>query len=184
MQSRTQSRVELARSQPSERTESREIVQQSAGDSNERLGNPRHRRLPVLAALVALDMFVLGGLVALLLVNRLLDNQLAIYAPHSMDAASAVLDFMDDLIIYYVAYSGTLVALILVTLSASVWLMTESRLLRYGVALMGFILVVVGAWTLLSPGTGAPPVPPTTPTPVARGPGTIDAALLEPHWGK
>ncbi|NIN63848.1 MAG: hypothetical protein GTO63_03865 [Anaerolineae bacterium] len=183
MQSRTQSRVELARSQPSERTESGKTVLQSAGESNERLGNPRHRRLPVLAALVALDMVVLGGLVALLLVNRLLDNQLGIYAPHSMDAASAIVDFMDDLIIYYVAYSGTLVALILVTVSASVWLVTESRSMRYGVALVALILIVVGAWTLLSPGTGAPTVPQTTPTPVARGPGTTDAALPEPHWG-
>jgi hypothetical protein len=128
-------------------------------------------------------MFVLGGLVALLLVNRLLDNQLSIYAPHGMDAASAVLDFVDDLIIYYVAYSGTLVALILVTVSALVWLMTESRLLRYGVALVALVLVVAGAWTLLSPGTGARPVPPTTPTPVARGPGTSVSALLEPRWG-
>ncbi len=183
MQSRTRSLVELPRSQPSERSESRKTVQQSAGESNERLGNPRHRRLLALATLVALDMFVLGGLVALLLVNRLLDNLLAIYAPHSMDAASAVLDFVDDLIIYYVAYSGTLVALILVTVSASVWLMTESRLLRYGVALLVLTVVLVGAWTLLSPGTGAPPVPQTTPTPVARWPGTMDAVLLEPRWG-
>jgi hypothetical protein len=128
-------------------------------------------------------MFVLGGLVALLLVNWLLGNQLSIYAPHSMDAASTILDLMDDLIPYYVAYSGTLLALILITVSASVWLMTESRVLRYGVALLVLILVVVGAWTLLSRSTGAPPVPPTTPTPVARGLGTSAAALLEPRWG-
>jgi hypothetical protein len=183
MQSHNQSLVELGRSQPSERSESGKTVQQSGGESNERLGNPRHRRLLVLTALVALDVFVLGGLVALLLVNRLLDNQLGIYAPHSMDAASAIVDFMDDLVIYYVAYSGTLVALILVTVSALVWLMTESRFLRYGVALVALIPIVVGAWTLLSPGTGAPTVPQTTPTPVARGPGTTDAALLEPRWG-
>lgn len=61
MQSRTRSLVELPRSQPSERSESRKTVQQSAGESNERLGNPRHRRLLALATLVALDMFVLGG---------------------------------------------------------------------------------------------------------------------------
>lgn len=126
----------------------------------------RQRRLKILFGLVVLDAFVFGGLVTLLLVNRLLGNQLSIYAPHDMAAASAILDLMDDLVAYYVVYGGTLLALALITASAWVWLMTESRPLRYGVALLVLILVVVAAWTLLSRYAGAPPVPPVTPTPV------------------
>lgn len=163
---RTQSAVEVPTGQPSENTDSGMTAQSPAGGRNEHPKALRQRRFMILSALVALDTFVLGGLAALLLVNQLLGNQLSIYAPHSMDAASTILDFMDDLIPYYVAYSGTLVALILITVSAWVWLMTESRALRYGMALLILILVVVGAWTLLLHSTGAPPVPPLTPTPI------------------
>jgi cytochrome bd-type quinol oxidase subunit 2 len=126
----------------------------------------RQRRLPILSLLLALDAFVLGGLVTLLLVNRLLGNQLNIYAPHSMAAAYTILDFMDDLLPYCVVYGGTLLALILITGSAWVWLMTESRLLRYGAVLLVLIVVAVAAWMALSRSMAAPPVPPMTPTPV------------------
>ncbi len=126
----------------------------------------RQQRLPIQSLLLALDAFVLGGFVNLLVVNRLLGNQLNIYAPHSMAAASTILDFMDDLLPYYVLCGGTLLALVLITVSAWVWLMTESRLLRCGVVLLVLIVLAVGAWTVLSRSMGVPPVPPMTPTPV------------------
>jgi hypothetical protein len=127
---------------------------------------PRQRRLSILSLLLALDAFVLGGLLALLVVNRLLNNQLDVYLSHSFVAAATILDFMDDLLPYYVIYGGTLLALVLTTLIAWMWSKTKSPVLRYSVVLSVLIFVTVGAWLLLSPGTGSPPVPPMTPTPL------------------
>jgi hypothetical protein len=127
---------------------------------------PRQRRLPILSLLLALDAFGLGGLLTLLVVNRLLNNQLDVYLSHSFVAAATILDFMEDLIPYYVIYGGTLLALVLTTFIAWMWSKTKSPLLRYGVVLSVLILVTTGAWILLARGTGAPPVPPMTPTPV------------------
>jgi hypothetical protein len=141
-------------------------TQLPADESNGHLRALRQRRLPILSILLALDAFVLGGLIALLLVNRLLNNQLNIYVPHSWAAADAILDFKDDLLPYYVVYGGTLLALSLITLSASVWFTTKSRLLRYGVVLLGLILVFVSAWMWLPRSGRTPPIPPMTPTPV------------------
>ncbi len=127
---------------------------------------PRQRRLPILSLLLALDAMVLGGFLTLLLVNRLLGEQLNIYVPHSMADASTILDFMDDLLPYYVVYGAILLALVLTTLIAWIWSKTKSPLLRYSVVLSVLVLVTTGAWILLSRGMGAPPVPPMTPTPV------------------
>jgi hypothetical protein len=102
-------------------------TQLPAGQSKEHLGTLRQRRLAILSILLALDVFVLGGLIALLLVNHLLNNQLNIYVPHSWAAADAILDFKDDLLPYYVVYGGTLLVLILITVSAWVWLIAKSR---------------------------------------------------------
>lgn len=155
-------------------------TQLPAGQSKEHPRTLRQRCLAILSILLALDLFVLGGLIALLLVNRLLNNQLNIYVPHSWAAADAILDFKDDLLPYYVVYGGTLLALILVTVSAWVWLITKSRLLRYSVVLLVLILVAVIAWMLLSGSTGTPPPPPMTPTPVARatGPAMVPSSNL------
>ena len=155
-------------------------TQLPAGQSKEHLGTLRQRRLAILSILLALDVFVLGGLIALLLVNHLLNNQLNIYVPHSIAAADTILDFKDDLLPYYVVYGGTLLALILTTVSAWVWLITKSRLLRYSVVLLVLILVAVIAWMLLSGSTGTPPPPPMTPTPVARatGPAMVPSSNL------
>jgi protein-S-isoprenylcysteine O-methyltransferase Ste14 len=68
-----------------------------------------------------LDAFVLGGCVSMLLVNRLLNKQLNLYAPRSMVAADAILDFTDDLLPYYMACVGIFLALILITLGVWAW---------------------------------------------------------------
>jgi hypothetical protein len=125
-----------------------------------------HQRLPVLSLLLALDAFVFGGLLTLLVVNRLLNNQLHVYLSHSFVAAATILDFMDDLIPYYLIFGGTLLALVLTTFIAWMWSKSKSPLLRYSVVLSVLIFVTTGAWILLSRGTGAPPVPPMTPTPL------------------
>ena len=66
--------------------------------NNELAGTTHQRRVPVLSILVTLDAFFLGGLVALLMVNRFLNNHLARYAQGDFWAeGSTILDLMDDL---------------------------------------------------------------------------------------
>jgi len=82
-----------------------------------------------------------------------------------MAAASTILDFMDDLLLFYLIYGGALLLLVLATASVWTWMMTQSRLLRYGAILLCLIvLVVLGGMWLLG-GARVPVVPPTTPTP-------------------
>ena len=142
-------------------------ARQTTHRGHDHLRTLRVRRPPILSALVMLDVFALGGILTLALVNRLLSNQLAIYAVHSMDAASAILDFMDDLFPYRVVCVGGLLALVLVTLGVWAWQRTDSWLMRYGIAVLVLTILVVGSWALLSRGAGVDPVPPSTPTPVA-----------------
>jgi uncharacterized BrkB/YihY/UPF0761 family membrane protein len=149
------------------------------GEREGRPRTPRQRRLLILFALVVLDVFALGGLVALVLVNRLLGQQLATYVSHNMDAASTILDLMDDLIPYYGAYGGAVLALLLITCCVWAWLVTDSRLLRYGGALLVLAVVVVGAWILASRSTEGPTVPSSTPTPLASSPGAVGAYLSD-----
>ena len=78
------------------------------------------KRLSALHLLLTLDAFVLGGLVALLMVNRFLNNHLAHYTQGNFIAAgSTILDLLDDLLIYFVGYIGTLLVLLLIT--AVIW---------------------------------------------------------------
>jgi hypothetical protein len=77
--------------------------------------------------LLALDPFVLGGFAAFLVVNRLLDEQLAHYAPRDMDAASVILDSMDDLIPYLVICGATLLVLVWSTICVAVWRKARSQ---------------------------------------------------------
>ena len=128
----------------------------------------RHLDLPILPILLALDTFVLGGFTALLVVNCLLDKQLAIYAPRHMDAASAILDFMDDLIPYLVVCGATSLVLVLSTICVAVWRKARSRVLRYGTVLLVLLLIAVGVWSWVSRVGMTPSVSPMTPTPVAR----------------
>ncbi len=83
----------------------------------------KKKRVSILNVLLILDAFVLGGCVALLIVNGLLDNQLKVYGAYRMAVADTVLDIMDDLLLYYVAYAGVLVVLILITIGIWVWRM-------------------------------------------------------------
>jgi hypothetical protein len=131
-----------------------------------------------------LDVFVLGGLVALVLVHRLLSFQLAVYAVHSMDAASVVLDLMDDLLPYYVACIGSLLALALITLGVWACQRTDSWLARYGIAVVVLTVLVLGAWALLSRGAGAESVPALTPTPPAATTSSLNLAELAQERGQ
>jgi hypothetical protein len=125
-----------------------------------------HPGLPVLPILLALDAFVLGGFVALLVVNGLLNDQLGVYTPHHMDAVSAILDFMDDLIPYLVICGATFLVLVLSTICVAVWRKASSPVLRYGTILLVLILIALGVWSWISQVGTTPPVLPMTPTPV------------------
>ena len=134
--------------------------------SSEHLRMALRRRFMILATLLFLDALVLGGCIAFLIVNRLLNSQLDVYtAAQSMAAASAILDFMDDLLPVYFIYGIALLILVLGTASVWTWMVTQSRLLRYGVILLCLVVLVVlgGVWLLR--GVGVPATPPMTPTP-------------------
>jgi len=113
-------------------------------ENDELNGATHQRRVPVLSVLVTLDAFFLGGLVALLMVNRFLNNHLARYAQGDLWAeGSAILDLMDNLLIYFVGYIGALLVLLSITAIIWVWSKTQSHLLRYGVILLLVLIVVL-----------------------------------------
>lgn len=126
------------------------------------------RRWPVLPILLGLDAFALGTLVALLTVNRLLWRTAHAYAPYDTNAASTVLDLIDDLLAYLYGCAVLLLFLALITIAASAWLKARSPIARYGVTALLLVLLLlsttaIGVWTLRV--AEAPAVLPMTPTP-------------------
>ncbi len=123
---------------------------------------------PILRILLGLDAFVTGGLGALLTVNRLLQKHMNTYAPHDMEAASAVLDLMDDLLAYLVPCSALLLFLVLVTITIGIWTKVKPRTVRYGataVVLAAILLYAAGIGIWLLKISAVPSVPSVTPTP-------------------
>ena len=140
--------------------------QSTEKSSAEHLRMEPRRRFMILATLLFLNALVLGGCIALLIVNRLLNSLLDVYvAAQSMAAASAILDVMDDLLPVYFIYGIALLILVLGTASVWTWMVSQSRLLRYGVILLCLVVLVVlgGVWLLGR--VGVPATPPMTPTP-------------------
>jgi hypothetical protein len=138
------------------------------------LGTAAWRRFLVPVLLLGFDALVSGGCITLWIVNRLLNRQLDVYAAaRSMAAASAILDFMDDLLPVYLLFAGALFALLLSTVAVWTWVTTRSRLLRYAVVLLCLAMLVVlgGLWILR--GTAVPAVPPMTPTPTPALVGSV-----------
>jgi len=127
-----------------------------------------HGRSLLTTILITLNAFVLGGCLVLLIINRLLKNQLDIYvSSQSMAAGSTILDFMDDLLPFYLLYASALLLLLLVLAAVWAWAKTQSRILRYGSILLILLalLLLAGIWFLGS--SSGPIIPPTTPTPPA-----------------
>jgi len=130
------------------------------------------RRFPILTIHLMLVAFALGGLVALLIVNNLLNRLLDLYAPINMDAASTILDLSDKLFPYLFTSGGLLLLLLLVTALAWVrWIRkrSESGLLRYSVALMAVAVMLTagGLWVRQTRGR-LTAQPPATPTPAVQ----------------
>jgi hypothetical protein len=124
-------------------------------------------RSPLAMLLVILNAFVLGGCLALLIVNRLLTNQFDIYiSSNSMAEVSTILDFMDDLLPLYLIYGSTLLLLFLFSAAFWAWTKTQSRLLRYGLIFLILLALAFIASTWLLGATTDPIILPQTPTPV------------------
>ena len=137
-------------------------------ENNELAGTAHRRHVPVLSILVTLDAFFLGGLVALLLVNRFLNNHLARYAQGDLWAeGSAILDLMDGLLVYFVGYIGALLILLSITAVIWVWSKTQSQILRYGVILLLVLIVLLVVGIGWAGRITTTPPPPMTPTPIA-----------------
>ena len=96
----------------------------------EQMMHKRQLYSTILFIVLALDIFVLGGFAALLVVNRLLHIQLGIYTQY-IDDASVIIDFMDDLFPYHLATYGTMSVLAVITVAAWAWAKPQSRVLRY-----------------------------------------------------
>lgn len=121
----------------------------------------------ILLIVLALDIFVLGGFVALLTVNRLLHIQLG-SAAHDINAASATIDFMDDLLPYHIAYYGAMSVLAVLTVIAWAWAKPQSRILGYSAALLCLVLIATITWLTLGRSATVTPISPLmTSTPVA-----------------
>jgi hypothetical protein len=134
--------------------------------------NQVHSHRWLLPVLLGLDALVAGGLSALMAVDRLLWKAADAYAPHNMDAASVVLDLIDDLLSYTAPCAVLLFFLALTTTAVAVWRSAKSRTMRYGVAALVTVVFLlsatsIGAWVLhvIQPPSILPVTP--TPTPVA-----------------
>jgi hypothetical protein len=148
-------------------TQKGEPMNTRQSENNELAGTTHQPRVPVLSILVTLDAFFLGGLVALLMVNRFLNNHLARYTEGNFWAeGSTILDLMDDLLIYFAGYIGVLLVLLLITAVIWVWSKTQSQTLRYGVVLLAVSIVLVVGIVWVGRFTTATPPPPMTPTPI------------------
>lgn len=121
----------------------------------------------LLKALLMLNSFMAGGLAALLLVNRLLNAQLTVYKTAHFASASAILDFMDDLLPYLVIAIGGFLLLTFATVSVWLWTKSQSRLPKYGIALLVLMFTAITLWIVVGRNSNVESLPMLiTPTPV------------------
>lgn len=139
---------------------------QPTGDQNyDKQDAFARRRSPLPTILVGFNALLIGGCLALLSVSYLLRNQLEIYiSVEAIDAAAAILDFMDDLLALYLICGSMLLLLFLGSLTLWAWKRTQSRFLRYGSILLIFlaIIVVIAIWSMGA--TSGPIIAPQMPT--------------------
>jgi len=112
---------------------------------------PPKSRSPLITILFILTVFVLGGFLTLLIVNRLLIDQSALYVSiDSMGAASAISDFMDDLLPLIMLCGSALLLLILLFATVWVWTKTKSGCLRTAVLffLVAALALLLAMWLL------------------------------------
>ncbi len=120
----------------------------------------------ILRVLFVLTVFILGGLVSMIVVNRLLVAQLAIYGDSYMAASSAIIDFMDDILPYLAASMVGFSIMTFATISVWLWTKVELRYRRYGVALLALVFVMLVVWLYSGQSTLHTPEFMMTPTPI------------------
>jgi hypothetical protein len=120
----------------------------------------------VLRILVALTIFAFGGLVSMFTVNRLLVTQVAIYGETHMAAASAIINFMDDIAPYLAAYIVSSLVMTLATVVVWLWGKVQFRNRWYKAALLALVMVIVIVWLISGQKTEISSVPLMTPTPI------------------
>ena len=100
----------------------------------------------VLSLLVGLTIFALGGLVATILINRLLVAQVKVYEIYSMTSASTVINLIDDMAPYLAGYIVGFSVLLLVTVG--VWALSAlpAHARRYGVVVLAIVFVCISMW--------------------------------------
>jgi hypothetical protein len=98
----------------------------------------------VLRIMIILSVFTCGGLVSMIIVNRLLVAQLTVYEEISMTSASTIINFMDDIAPYLAGYIVGFSILSLVTLAVWVLSKVPVRYRRYGAALLAISFVIIG----------------------------------------
>jgi hypothetical protein len=122
----------------------------------------------IFTVLIALAV---GGCLTLIIISRMLQNLLEVYVSNeSMDAASTILDLMDDFLPLYLLCGSVL--LLLVFLALTIWVLkrTDSRLLRYVIIfLFLLVLTLIAAFWLLGVTSVPVTVPQLLPTAVAPG---------------
>ncbi len=129
--------------------------------------SPRSKaRRRFLFPLLLIDAFFIGGMLTLFLVSRLLITQVEVYTPEYMAAASAILDFIDDLYPYHLSYLSITLLLVLVTLLTGLWTFARTPLYKYGIAALAAFFIIAGLILGLGRRTmPVEPIPFTTPTP-------------------
>ena len=120
----------------------------------------------ILRILLILVYFTFGGLVAMIIVNRLLVAQLSIYGDTYMAAASAILEFLDDIVPYLGVYISGFLFLTITTISLWLWTKAQMRYQRYGVAFLVLTFVIMVVWFFGGQSSYVASVPMMTPTPM------------------
>ena len=119
----------------------------------------------VLRILVILSVFTSGGLVSMIIVNRLLVAQLTVYEEISMTSASAIINFLDDIAPYLAGYIVGFSILSLATLAVWILAKVPVRYRRYGATLLAIAFVIIGIWIFGGQSTNMSPMQ-MTPTPM------------------
>jgi hypothetical protein len=120
----------------------------------------------VLRICIVLTVFTFGGLVSMFTVNRLLVTQLAIYGETHMAAASAIINFLDDIAPYLGAYILSSLVMTLATVVVWLWGKVQFHNRWFRVALLALVMVIVVVWVISGQKTDISSVPMMTPTPI------------------
>lgn len=135
-------------------------IEPTADNSNKKDDVFARRRSPLPIAIIAANALLIGACLALLLVSQLLRSQYDIYIDNeSMDAASTLLDIIDDFIAVYMLCGSLLLFSFAGSVALWIWRKSQSRFLRYGALLLVLLVIMLIAVVFLLGVTGSASVP-------------------------